>query len=155
MAWRRPGDKPLSEPRMESLLTHICVTRLQWVNTHMKINFSPENNPDFKIHKSSLTTDLFTPYHSLSCTWFATYLNWICMPCLKTDNTIATFFNELLGLVCRWIREMGVIFWDHGLCPIWFQAIIWINADLSSVRCQRMISYINSEKFRGPFTHMD
>ena len=32
MAWRQPGDKPLSEPRMESLLTHICVTRPQWVN---------------------------------------------------------------------------------------------------------------------------
>ena len=29
MAWRRPGDKPLSEPMMVSLLTHICVTRLQ------------------------------------------------------------------------------------------------------------------------------
>ena len=27
MAWRRPGDKPLSEPRMVSLPTHICVTR--------------------------------------------------------------------------------------------------------------------------------
>ena len=27
MAWRRPGDKPLSEPMMISLLTHICVTR--------------------------------------------------------------------------------------------------------------------------------
>ena len=33
MAWRRPGDKPLSEPLMVSLLTHICVTRPQWVNT--------------------------------------------------------------------------------------------------------------------------
>ena len=32
MAWRRPGDKPLSEPRMVSLPTHICVTRPQWVN---------------------------------------------------------------------------------------------------------------------------
>ena len=32
MAWRRPGDKPLSEPLMVSLLTHICVTRPQWVN---------------------------------------------------------------------------------------------------------------------------
>ena len=31
MAWRRPGDKPLSEPVMVSLLTHICVTRPQWV----------------------------------------------------------------------------------------------------------------------------
>ena len=32
MTWRRPGDKPLSEPIMVSLLTHICVTRPQWVN---------------------------------------------------------------------------------------------------------------------------
>ena len=34
MAWRRPGDKPLSEPMMVSLLTHICVTQLPWVNFH-------------------------------------------------------------------------------------------------------------------------
>ena len=34
MAWRRPGDKPLSEPMMVNLLTHICVTRPQWVNTY-------------------------------------------------------------------------------------------------------------------------
>ena len=32
MAWRQSGDKPLSEPMMVSLLTHICVTRPQWVN---------------------------------------------------------------------------------------------------------------------------
>ena len=32
MAWRRPGDKPLSEPMMVSLPTRICVTRPQWVN---------------------------------------------------------------------------------------------------------------------------
>ena len=32
MAWRRSGDRPLSEPVMVSLPTHICVTRPQWVN---------------------------------------------------------------------------------------------------------------------------
>ena len=32
MAWRRPGDKPLSGPMMIRLPTHICVTRHQWVN---------------------------------------------------------------------------------------------------------------------------
>ena len=32
MAWRRPGDKPLSEPMLVRSLTHICVTRPQWVN---------------------------------------------------------------------------------------------------------------------------
>ena len=32
MAWRRPGDKPLSEPMRVNLPTHIYVTRPQWVN---------------------------------------------------------------------------------------------------------------------------
>ena len=38
MAWRRSGDKPLSEPMMVSLLTHICVTRPleTYVNTYAK-----------------------------------------------------------------------------------------------------------------------
>ena len=40
MAWRRPGDKPLSEPMMIILLTHICVTRPQWVNSRKR---SPED----------------------------------------------------------------------------------------------------------------
>ena len=30
IAWRRPGDKPLSEPMIVNLLTHICVIRSQW-----------------------------------------------------------------------------------------------------------------------------
>ena len=37
MVWRRSGDKPLSEPMMVSLLTHICVTRPQWI----KVNDGP------------------------------------------------------------------------------------------------------------------
>ena len=32
IAWRRPDIKPLSEAMMFSLLTHICITRPQWVN---------------------------------------------------------------------------------------------------------------------------
>ena len=33
MAWLRSGEKPLSEPMTDSLLTHICVTRPQWVKS--------------------------------------------------------------------------------------------------------------------------
>ena len=33
MAWRRPGDRPLSEPMIVNLPTHICVTRPQYVKT--------------------------------------------------------------------------------------------------------------------------
>ena len=39
MAWRRSGDKPLSEPMIDSLPTHIYVTRPRWVN-----KTSPEQN---------------------------------------------------------------------------------------------------------------
>ena len=32
MDWHQPGDKPLPELMMVSLLTHICITRHQWVD---------------------------------------------------------------------------------------------------------------------------
>ena len=37
MAWRRPGNKPLSNPMVPSVLTHICVTRPQWVNVYLEV----------------------------------------------------------------------------------------------------------------------
>ena len=51
LAWRRSGDKPLSEPMMVSLLMYICVTRPQWVNkrshwwfpTNLSEIFHPEH----------------------------------------------------------------------------------------------------------------
>ena len=36
MAWRRLGDKPLSEPMIVRLPTHICITRPQWVNPNIR-----------------------------------------------------------------------------------------------------------------------
>ena len=38
MAWRRLGDKPLSEQMMVRLPTHICVTRPQWFNCLCRLN---------------------------------------------------------------------------------------------------------------------
>ena len=40
MAWCRVGDKPLSEPMVVSLLTHICVTRPQWVNHYSHVTWA-------------------------------------------------------------------------------------------------------------------
>ena len=37
MAWRRPGDKPLSQPMVLFVPTHICVTRPQWVKYNWSI----------------------------------------------------------------------------------------------------------------------
>ena len=39
MAWRRPGNKPLSEPMMVRLPTHICVTQPQWVESSQSNSF--------------------------------------------------------------------------------------------------------------------
>ena len=51
MAWRRSGDKPLSKLMMVRLLTHICVTRPQWV----KISGNALGPSDAHICVSTLT----------------------------------------------------------------------------------------------------
>ena len=59
MAWRRPGDKPLSEPMIVSSQTHISVTRPQWVNTLTLIYLDTET-------EMCLFDKSFTTYHTLS-----------------------------------------------------------------------------------------
>ena len=44
MAWRRLGDKPLSEPKMTRISTHICVIRPQWVTS---FDARDGDTPDF------------------------------------------------------------------------------------------------------------
>ena len=50
MAWCRPGDKPLSEPMMVSLLEHIWVIRPQWIK--MMTNLL--------LHAERLSTNMIT-----------------------------------------------------------------------------------------------
>ena len=54
MAWHRPGDKPLSEPMVLSSLTHICVTRPQWVKSM-----------SMKLKTCNVKMCLWCPGHSL------------------------------------------------------------------------------------------
>ena len=43
--YHRPGEKPLSERMVVSLLTHICTNRLQWVKTiHAYAGIDPRPN---------------------------------------------------------------------------------------------------------------
>ena len=90
MAWRRPGDKPLSEPMLVSLLTHICVTRPQWVN-HWWLNGSLGTNFSeilFKMYKR----------YSMTCIW-----NVVCLlsaillrpPC-DNEFRLVSFYPSLL-----------------------------------------------------------
>ena len=48
MAWRRPGDKPLSEPMMVSSTLHICVTLPQWVKPEKEAK-KPLNQSYYKV----------------------------------------------------------------------------------------------------------
>ena len=49
MAWRRPSNKPLSEPMMVSSLMHICVTRPQWVNMQHFLMMTSSNGNIFHV----------------------------------------------------------------------------------------------------------
>ena len=83
MAWRRPGDKSLSEPMMASLSRHICVTRPQWVICHndshkgQKLLFCQvfENTGCFKIIDATLTRFVTTiSSHGFHSPWNLTHL---------------------------------------------------------------------------------
>ena len=49
MAWRRPGDKPLSEPMLVSLLTHICVSKFRCSSHILEIERGRYINPQTPI----------------------------------------------------------------------------------------------------------
>ena len=55
MGWRRSGNKPLSEPMMVSLLTHICVTRPQWVKNDYHISQGQWVSRFLSLHHSELS----------------------------------------------------------------------------------------------------
>ena len=63
MAWRRAGDKPLSEPMMVSLLTHICVTRPPWVNNKKTIKLCMDSP-----HKWPVMQKVFPWHDIIMCT---------------------------------------------------------------------------------------
>ena len=124
LAWRRSGDKPLSEPILVSLLTHICVTRPQWDNTyrfHLQIsckliyiteylNASPSNG-------CRTTCLIFTPFtcQLIKCaaqsdngsfgdsvSEILNWLNWISMKIImfyiQVSGNFQTFaFSEMIN----------------------------------------------------------
>ena len=70
MAWRCPGDKPLSEPMMVSLTTHICITRPQWVK---EVNLGLAKRPlvfNGRLANRGLTS-LVKPWWHIACGVFA------------------------------------------------------------------------------------
>ena len=109
MAWRRPGDKPLSEPTMVSLLTHICVTRPQWVNVIEIWN-------DFTIDNI-----VFLHYMSISFHWE------LCLHGAYSGNKVGIINSQqeqsshrIAQLHCPACRTslIATRFWVVVICPI-------------------------------------
>ena len=73
MVWRRPGNRPVSEPMIVNLLTHICATRPQWVNcwrpvwmcashSYLRINVTYKRYP-YAIHNDLLYYSVLQEIH--------------------------------------------------------------------------------------------
>ena len=75
MAWRRAGDKPLSEPMMSSLLTHICVTRPQWVILYWTMIYQEYSNlaltSPFMDHSVNTNTDYWRKHRPTEITYIS------------------------------------------------------------------------------------
>ena len=63
MAWRLPGDKPLSEPMMVRLPTLICVTRPQWFNIFINGLFFYLRGGYFKSDNAEINTTWIVHLH--------------------------------------------------------------------------------------------
>ena len=105
MAWRRPGDKPLSEPMMVSLPTHVCVIRPQWVNL-----LRPNDN----MLNAVLPRNAFV--RCLQATFTRSNIDWswvIVANCLNMHDENAS--NMLFNLRTRpqYVKHDDVIKWKH------------------------------------------
>ena len=79
MAWRRSGDKPLSETMMVSLTTHICVTRLQWVKmtSHERSGVSFHRFIGYLLNILSRLTTRQLPKHNHYCLFVLGLPTWV------------------------------------------------------------------------------
>ena len=104
MAWRRPGDKPLSGPMMVNLLTHICVTRPQWINAP-QASLLPTLSTILTHHLQRRVS--FIDFHFLlwSCLWLIRSIEERNVYLLVYDKKASQiYFSRALfnGMSCSW-----------------------------------------------------
>ena len=105
MAWRRPDDKPLSEPMMVSLPTHVCVIRPQWVNL-LRPN---DNMLNAVLPRNAFVRCLQAKFTRSNIDW-----SWVIVAnCLNMHDENAS--NMLFNLRTRpqYVKHDDVIKWKH------------------------------------------
>ena len=108
MAWCRPGNKPLSEPMVVSLVTNICVTRPQWVNGLSAIRqkyrlivgpfgtASVKDEPNLKVFLQQMSFKYVVGkmpaimFWTYICLFISHYLHRCCFHCLVPTDSIFT-----------------------------------------------------------------
>ena len=90
MAWRLPGEKSLSESMMVSLLTHICVTRPQWVkpgvyHCRMCVAFTDASFINIHLAQCKWLSLITSTYHRVKpkswavIAWIHVPYQWLCV----------------------------------------------------------------------------
>ena len=117
MAWRQPGDKPLSEPMMVKSLTNICVTRPQWVKSARQEHMCIPNVIPMAKHKTTVTPLLTHWSQSFRWSFMVFSGNWSA--------------NQQL---CCWDIYQISKGWNHTLnvATVSLQEILWQNIPLLS-----------------------
>ena len=111
MAWRRLGDKPLSEPMMVSLTTHICVTELiHWGWDKMAAIFQ---------------ATVSNTCSWINVCWFQLKFHWCLFPWVQL--TITALFQIMAW---HWpgdkpLSEPKMIIWLTHICGTWPQWVKW------------------------------
>ena len=101
MAWRWPGNKPLSEPMLVSLLTYICITRPQWVKVVFACSSSFEVEQFCFPH---LCSDYFLPLnpkHVRFCSFTHSFI---------VSTCIYGFCDNFAFWAHKWVRWIQYIY---------------------------------------------
>ena len=145
MAWRRLGDKPLFEPMMVILPTHICVTRPQWVKPNFNFRLPTIIYWSFAQTKSLAPADILIKHlDCIACAvYFMSQYNVWRMADLDMRRACwrANSFSHMALLGMTGLRmgvEIGWVIWwclNHvGALDIsvWWMQLSWWNQALNS-----------------------
>ena len=162
MTWRRPGGKPLSEPMMVSLLTHIRVTRPQWAK--------PKSHKIPNVHNILLNCLIGVKFVQNTA---VSLQNFRAVVCNCEINYLQTKFREFCVsddfwrdiLYWEWHQIAGIYIYIYiymqwtpcEICLWWYCLLLWfpvlnrhmwtIYQNFRAVVCNCEINYLQT-KFR-------
>ena len=127
MAWRRSGDKPLSEPMMVSLLTHICVTRPQWVIVVYKLC---QRFVSASVIIISNTKPSLLIYSRLKIHLWISPIYWNTLVFFRISQRLDHYWQMAYEHRCCWYKEAGQFGWvpkTGALCIIRYPSKMQLN----------------------------